>query len=91
MEGTSILVAVMIIVTVTSGNNWVKEQQFKKLNAVASQKNVNVLRNGEWINISVYDMLVGDIQQVETGEILSVDGILVEGHDLVADESAMTG
>ena len=67
MEGTSILVAVVIIVTVTSGNNWVKEQQFKKLNEVATRKNVNVLRNGDWVNISVYDMLVGDIQQIETG------------------------
>jgi P-type E1-E2 ATPase len=84
-------VAVVIIVTVTSGNNWVKEQQFKKLNAVASKKNVNVLRNGDEVNMSVYDMLVGDIQMVETGEILSVDGILLEGHNVVADESAMTG
>jgi len=40
------LVAVVIIVTVTSGNNWVKEQQFKKLNAIASRKSVNVIRNG---------------------------------------------
>jgi Ca2+ transporting ATPase len=46
MEGTSILVAVVIIVTVTSGNNWVKEQQFKKLNAIANRKNVNVIRAG---------------------------------------------
>lgn len=91
MEGTSILVAVVIIVTVTSGNNWVKEQQFKKLNAIASQKNVNVLRNGDWVNMSVYDMLVGDIQQIETGEILSVDGVIVESNSLITDESAMTG
>lgn len=67
MEGTSILIAVVIIVTVTSGNNWVKEQQFKKLNAVANKKNVNVLKEGRWRNMSVYDMNVGDIQEVETG------------------------
>ena len=67
MEGASILIAVIIIVTVTSGNNYIKEQQFKKLNEVASRKNVNVLRKGEEINISVYDMLVGDVQSVETG------------------------
>jgi len=36
-------------------------------------------------------MLVGDIQYVETGEILSVDGILVECYNVVTDESAMTG
>lgn len=85
MEGTSILVAVIIIVTVTSGNNWVKERQFQKLNAIASQKYVNVLRNGDWINISVYDMLVGDIQYVDTGEILSVDGVVIESYNLVTD------
>ncbi len=46
MEGASILIAVVIIVTVTSGNNWMKEKQFQKLNAIASKKFVNVLRNG---------------------------------------------
>lgn len=50
-----------------------------------------MLRNGDWVNISAYDMLVGDIQYVETGEILSVDGVLVECHNVVTDESAMTG
>ena len=64
MEGTSILVAVVIIVTVTSGNNWIKEQQFKKLNAIASRKNVNVYRKGEVQNIDVNDLKVGDIQIV---------------------------
>ena len=91
MEGTSILLAVVIIVSVTSGNNWVKEQQFKKLNAIASRKNVNVVRNGHVENISVDDLLVGDIQIVETGEIISVDGLVIESHNLIADESSMTG
>ncbi len=67
MEGSSILIAVLIIVTVTSGNNYMKEQQFRKLNEIASKKFVNVLRNKDWINISVNDVLVGDIQYVETG------------------------
>jgi len=67
MEGASILVAVVIIVTVTSGNNWIKEQQFKKLNAIAQRKFVNVVRNDHVENINVDDLLVGDIQIVETG------------------------
>ncbi len=90
-EGTSILVAIVIIVSVTSGNNWIKEQQFKKLNEVAERKFVNVLRNGEILNVSVYDLLVGDIQEIETGEIISVDGLVVVSHNINADESAMTG
>jgi len=32
IEGSAILVAVVIIVTVTSGNNYMKEKQFRKLN-----------------------------------------------------------
>ena len=35
--------------------------------------------------------MVGDIQLVETGEIVSVDGLVVESNNIVADESAMTG
>lgn len=57
----------MIIVTVTSGNDWVKEQQFKKLNKIASKKNVNVIRKDTVENIDVNELLVGDIQIVETG------------------------
>jgi len=52
---------------VASGNNYMKEQQFRKLNEVASKKNINVIRNGKTINMSVYDLLVGDIVLIETG------------------------
>lgn len=58
------MVAVVIIVTVTSGNDWVKEQQFKKLNKIASKKNVNVVRGDKVENIDVEELLVGDVQIV---------------------------
>jgi len=41
--------------------------------------------------MSVYELLVGDIVEVETGEILSVDGILIEGNNISVDESSLTG
>lgn len=77
LEGASILVAVVIIVSVTSINNYVKEKQFRKLNEMAQQKNVNIIRHGTQNHISVYDLQVGDLVEIETGEILSVDGVLV--------------
>ncbi len=64
LEGASILIAVVIIVSVTSTNNYLKEKQFQKLNAIATQKNINVLRGGELMNISVYDLMVGDIAEI---------------------------
>ena len=85
MEGASILIAVVIIVAVTAGNNYVKEQQFQKLNAIATAKDIHVYRGGDLIKMSVYDLLVGDIVQISTGEIFSVDGILIEGSDISVD------
>ena len=91
LEGASILIAVIIIVTVTSTNNYLKEKQFQKLNAIATAKNINAYRGGELVNMSVYDLLVGDVVEIETGEILSVDGILVNGNNISVDESSITG
>ncbi len=87
----SILLAVAIITVVTAGNNYMKEQQFRKLSEVAAKKYVNVTRNGQVSNMSVYELLVGDIVQIETGEILSVDGIAIKANRLEIDESSMTG
>jgi len=67
LEGASILIAVVIIVTVTAGNNYIKQKQFERLNAIATAKNVNCYRGGDLINMSVYDLLVGDIVEIETG------------------------
>ncbi len=85
IEGFSILLAVIIITVVASGNNYMKEKQFRKLNEVASRKNINVVRNGKILNMSVFELLVGDIVFIETGEILSVDGVVIEANRLSID------
>ena len=77
--------AVVIIISVTAGNNYIKEKQFQKLNAVAEKKSVNVIRSKAIEHISVYDVLVGDIQEITTGEIISVDGLLIHSNNIVAD------
>ncbi len=58
---------------------------------MATAKNVNVYRGGDLVNISVYELMVGDIVEIETGEILSVDGILIDGNNISIDESSLTG
>jgi magnesium-transporting ATPase (P-type) len=35
--------------------------------------------------MSVYDLYVGDVVEIETGEILSVDGVLIQGSNISAD------
>lgn len=83
--------AVVIVVGVGSFNNYVKEMEFQKLNKIVAEKDVAVIRNGKREVISAYDLVVGDIAVIETGEVLTVDGIVLEANRVQMDESAMTG
>ncbi|KAG0014854.1 hypothetical protein BGZ81_000233, partial [Podila clonocystis] len=91
VEGVAILVAVIIVVLVGSINDYQKEAQFRKLNAKKEDREVKVLRNGETVLLSVFDILVGDILHLEPGDVIAADGIYLGGHNLKCDESAMTG
>ncbi|KAF9177096.1 hypothetical protein BGZ50_009207, partial [Haplosporangium sp. Z 11] len=91
VEGVAILVAVMIVVLVGSINDYQKEAQFRKLNAKKEDREVKVLRNGETVLLSVFDILVGDILHLEPGDVIAADGVYLGGHNLKCDESAMTG
>lgn len=91
VEGLAILVAIIIVVTVGAANDWQKERQFAKLNKKKENRQVNVKRSGRTEEISVHDVLVGDLMLLEAGDMVPVDGILIEGHDLKCDESSATG
>ncbi|KAF9387287.1 hypothetical protein CPC16_007129 [Podila verticillata] len=91
VEGVAILVAVMIVVLVGSINDFQKEKQFRKLNAKKEDREVKVLRNGETVLLSVFDIVVGDVLHLEPGDVISADGVYLGGHNLKCDESAMTG
>lgn len=55
-----------------------------------SPKNATVIRNRKELNISVDEVLVGDILLVKPGEKIPVDGIIIEGNSSI-DESMITG
>ena len=53
IEGAAILFAVLLVACVTATNNFNKEKQFRKLNAVKDDIKVGVLRNGVATTIDV--------------------------------------
>ena len=70
IEGVAILVAVLVVVLVTSFNDWRKERQFRGLqNKIETEHKFAILRSGEVIQIPVGDLVVGDICLVKYGEI----------------------
>lgn len=91
VEGVAIMVAIIVVVIVGSINDWQKERQFVKLNKKKEDRFIKVVRSGRTEEVSIYDLLVGDIVLLEPGDIIPVDGIFIEGHNLKCDESSATG
>jgi Ca2+-transporting ATPase len=91
VEGLAILIAIIIVVVVGATNDWQKERQFAKLNKKKENRLVKVMRSGKTVEISIHDLVVGDVMLLEPGDMVPVDGILIEGHDVKCDESSATG
>jgi Ca2+ transporting ATPase len=93
VEGMSIIVAVLVVVTVGSLTNYTKEKKFKELNDRNSNMiRITIKRNGESFECSPDDILVGDLVKISTGSIVPSDGILISTEGQVKlEESSLTG
>ena len=91
VEGVAIMVAIIIVVAVGTVNDWQMERQFNKLNKKHNDRTVKVIRSGKSAEISVFDLMVGDVMHLTTGDLIPVDGIFISGHGVKCDESSATG
>uniref|UniRef100_A0A1I8MV65 Calcium-transporting ATPase n=1 Tax=Musca domestica TaxID=7370 RepID=A0A1I8MV65_MUSDO len=92
IEGLAILISVVVVVLVTAFNDYSKERQFRGLqNRIEGEHKFSVIRGGEVCQISVTDIVVGDIAQIKYGDLLPADGVLIQSNDLKVDESSLTG
>lgn len=91
IEGTAILISIMVVTLVGSINNYEKAKKFEEMENEQAVFDVQVMRDGEEVTIKSNEIVVGDILMIEGGSQLSCDGLFVFGNDLKVDESAMTG
>ncbi|TPX31173.1 hypothetical protein SmJEL517_g05411 [Synchytrium microbalum] len=91
IDGIAILIAVVLVLSVTAGNDYSKDKKFKKLLLMQSDKRTRVMRAGITDQVSSWDVLVGDLVVLETGDEVPADGLFVRGNRLVLDESPLTG
>ncbi|KAI2636647.1 putative calcium P-type ATPase [Xylaria nigripes] len=91
IEGVAIIVAIVIVVLVGSLNDYQKERQFAKLNQKKQDRVVKAIRSGKTVEISVFDIMTGDVLHLEAGDLIPVDGVLIKGYDIKCDESQATG
>ncbi|KAI1118261.1 putative calcium P-type ATPase [Nemania sp. NC0429] len=91
IEGVAIIVAIVIVVLVGSLNDWQKERQFAILNRKKQDRVVKAVRSGKTVEISVFDLMTGDVLHLEPGDLIPVDGVLINGYNVKCDESQATG
>ncbi|KAG0623275.1 hypothetical protein M758_3G161600 [Ceratodon purpureus] len=90
-DGTAILVAVLLVIVTTAGSDYKQSLQFRNLNDEKENIKLPVIRGGERKQVSIWDLVVGDIIPLSIGGQVPGDGVMIEGHALTIDESTMTG
>ncbi|XP_071700936.1 calcium-transporting ATPase 10, plasma membrane-type-like [Rutidosis leptorrhynchoides] len=90
-DGGSIAMAVIIVIVVTAVSDYKQSLQFQNLNEEKQNIQLEVVRGGRRVRISIFDIVVGDVIPLKIGDQVPADGVLISGHSLCIDESSMTG
>ncbi|XP_031287130.1 calcium-transporting ATPase 12, plasma membrane-type-like [Pistacia vera] len=90
-EGGSIFVAVFLVVVVSALSNYRQETQFDKLSKISKNIKVEVVRDARRQQISIFELVVGDVVFLKIGDQIPADGLFLDGYSLQVDESSMTG
>ncbi|XP_008808020.1 calcium-transporting ATPase 7, plasma membrane-type-like [Phoenix dactylifera] len=90
-DGASIFLAIFLVAVVSSISNFRQMKRFDKLAGECSNIHANVIRDGRRQDVSIFDIVVGDIVFLKIGDQVPADGLFLEGHSLQVDESSMTG
>ncbi|CAK8535562.1 unnamed protein product [Lathyrus sativus] len=90
-DGGSIAFAVILVIVVTAVSDYRQSLQFQNLNAEKQNIQLEAMRGGRIIKISIFEIVVGDVLPLKIGDQVPADGVLITGHSLAIDESSMTG
>ena len=90
IETAGIFVAIILATFVSTWSEYNNENAFQKLQAEASRITCKVWRDGQPVKLRIDDIVVGDAIQLESGDKVPVDGVLLDG-SLKLDQAALNG
>jgi Ca2+-transporting ATPase len=73
------LIAVIIVSNVNAVNSYQKDIQFRLLEKEKDNENVFAVRDGKVIQLRSFDIVVGDIINLNRGDKIPADGIMLDG------------
>lgn len=89
-ETVGIVIAIFLASFISTLSEYGSEKAFDKLQQEASKTKAKIKRFENVTELSIEEIVVGDIVLLESGEKIPADGILLEGN-LIIDESTITG
>lgn len=90
-DGLGILISIFLVVIVTAISDYKQSLQFRDLDQEKKKIFVQVTRDGRRGKVSIYDLVVGDVVHISTGDIVPADGLFITGYSLLIDESSLSG
>ncbi len=90
-DGVGIFVAIAAVIMITAVQDYRQDLQFRELDAKTKDIKVNVTRDGAAKEISITEIVVGDVVNLSTGDQIPADGLVLSSQALEIDESSMTG
>lgn len=91
LESALVIVFVIIMNAILGTVQTLKAEKSLESLKSLSKPQVKVLRDGSLIEIDSSELTIGDIVQIEAGDIISGDGRLIQTSQLQVNESALTG
>ncbi len=86
-----IIIAIVLVSTVLDFvNSYRSEKAASALNDRV-RVTADVLRDGQWVSLPLADLVPGDVVKLTAGRLIPADGQVLEGKDLAANESSLTG
>ena len=90
-EPIGIVIAILLATVLAFWFEYRAEREFVLLTKIDDDVQVKVIREGRVHTIPRRDVVVGDVVVLATGDEVPADGILQESHNLLVDESSLTG
>jgi Mg2+-importing ATPase len=86
-----IIIAIVLISTVLDFVNTYRSERAAEALKERVRVEAEVLRDNVWIKLPLLAIVPGDIVKLAAGKLIPADGTVLEGKDLYANESALTG
>ncbi|GAB4827790.1 Alpha carbonic anhydrase 4 [Ancistrocladus abbreviatus] len=90
-DGVGIIISIFLVVTVTAISDYKQSLQFKALDKEKKNVTVQVTRDGCRQEVSICNLVVGDIIHLSIGDQIPADGLFISGYNLSIDESSLSG